>query len=102
MSKAPWKVSMTYRNPCARSKANRAPVTTIIDDGDLSVAHVWLEDDARLIGAAPELLATCKRLTELLAATTAICVKHLSEGEMGGNAEAVIEARAVIAKAEGK
>lgn len=60
----------------------------VVDDRSVPVAYVAGEERARLIAAAPDLLAACKAL--------------LAHPDMKASPKAICDARAAIAKAEGR
>lgn len=80
--------------PCTGSASG---LTDIVDSRDaVIVSHMKVSANARLIAAAPELLAILKQLT----ATYAREYQTLTDGQFG-EAPGVAEARIAIAKAEG-
>ena len=81
-TKGPWHVQFL-------SESEKLPYM-VFDDNIAAIARVHSEKDARLIASAPELLAQCKFLEEMLARTD-----HSSSPKLA-------ELREILAKMEGE
>ena len=72
--------------------SEKMSVLTVVDDGETYFAAVYLDSDARLIAAAPELLEALKDLLDATAIPSTVCKERA----------AYDKALAAIAKATGE